>query len=385
MAERIGLVVAGAGARGAFEAGAMATLAKRLAEDNAPPSILIGTSAGALNVVGLGGYFDLGLSAAAGEVVHQWGSLKLDDVFEPVSSIVGSGLRYLGQLAGMPVRLPSLLDTERLRTTLLEQLPWGRLHENIREGTIDAVAVTATSVATRGTVVFVEKNCSVKLPPYDPRRNITYVETTLGVEHVLASSAVPGLFHPVQVKEPRRWSGWYVDGGLLLNTPVKPAVDFGTDLLGVVATHPRTWPTGFPSEQSRHTGKPDVFGAVALSMRAMLADRMIEDLRAIERRNEIARAYPKIARHIDFIFAGPSLDRAGEIAALADEVFREKFACLRGTQNPSLWALARLIGGEAADRGDLLSFLFFDPAFAQAAADLGRAVELEFSGRESGS
>ncbi|MET4613332.1 NTE family protein [Rhodococcus sp. PvR044] len=380
MAERIGLVVAGAGARGAFEAGAMATLAKRMAADNTPPSILVGTSAGALNVVGLGGYFDLGLSAAAGEVVHQWGSLTLDDVFEPVSSIVGSGLRYLGQLAGMPVRLPSLLDTERLRTTLLEQLPWGRLHENIREGTIDAVAVTATSVATRGTVVFVEKNCSVKLPPYDPRRNITYVETTLGVEHVLASSAVPGLFHPVQVKEPQRWSGWYVDGGLLLNTPLKPAIAFDVNRLGVVATHPSTWPTGLPSEQLTHTGKPDVFGAAALSLRAMLADRMIEDLRAIERRNKRAHPYPDKPYRIDFTFAGPSLDRAGEIAALADEVFREQFACLRGAQNPSLWALARLIGGEAADRGDLLSFLFFDPAFTEAAAELGRAVELVESG-----
>ncbi|WP_331281129.1 patatin-like phospholipase family protein [Rhodococcus sp. UNC363MFTsu5.1] len=256
----------------------------------------------------------------------------------------------------------------------------GQAARDIAAGTIGAVAVTATSVATRGTVVFVERNSSVDLPLYDASRNITYVDTMLTVDHVLASAAVPALFRPVHVRDSHGWSGWYVDGGLLLNTPVKPAIDFGADLLGVVATHPRTWPTGFPSKQPFHTGKPDVFGAAALSMRAMLADRMIEDLRAIERRNKIARDYPEIARQIDFIFAGPSLDRAGEIAALADRVFRELFACLRGTQNPALWALARLIGGEAADRGDLLSFLFFDPAFAREAAKLGRGVELVESG-----
>ncbi|MFC7449682.1 patatin-like phospholipase family protein [Rhodococcus daqingensis] len=380
MAERIGLVVAGAGARGAFEAGAMATLAERMAEDDTPPSILVGTSAGALNVVGLGGFLDLGLVEAADELVRQWGSLELDDVFEPVSSVVGNGLRYLGQLAGMPVRLPSLLDTERLRTTLLRLLPWDMLHENIAAGTIDAVAVTATSVATRGTVVFVEKHPSVKLPRYDASRNITYVETTLGVDHVLASAAVPALFRPVHVRYPKRWSGWYVDGGLLLNTPLKPAIDFGADLLGVVATHPRTWPTGLPSAQPIHTGKPDVFGAAALALRAMLADRMIEDLTAIERRNKRAHPYPKKPYRIGVTFAGPSPGRPGEIAALADRVFREEFACLRGANNPALWALARLIGGEAADRGDLLSFLFFDPAFTRQAADLGRTVDLVESG-----
>ncbi|MFE3289425.1 patatin-like phospholipase family protein [Rhodococcus sp. NPDC059234] len=380
MAERIGLVVAGAGARGAFEAGAMASLLERMAEDGTPPSILVGTSAGALNVVGLGGFSDRGLPAAAENVVGMWGSIELDDVVEPVNSVVGSGLRYLGQLAGLPVRLPSLLDTERLRETLSARLPWDMLHENIAAGRVDAVAVAATSVATRGTVVFVEKHPSVPLPPHDSHRNITYVETELGVDHVRASAAVPGLFRPVHVSEPSDWSGWYVDGGLLLNTPLKPAIAFGADRLGVVATHPRTWPTGLPSDQLTHTGKPDVFGAAALALRAMLADRMIEDLHAIERRNTRAHPYPRKPYRIGFTFAGPSPDRAGDIAALADEVFRDEFEGLRCGRDPSLWALARLIGGEAADRGDLLSFLFFDPAFTRRAAELGRAVDLVESG-----
>ncbi|MFD9670205.1 hypothetical protein ACFWAY_53360 [Rhodococcus sp. NPDC059968] len=41
--------------------------------------------------------------------------------------------------------------------------------------------------------------------------------------------------------------------------------------------------------------------------------------------------------------------------------------------NPQLTLLARLFGGKATRPADLLSFLFFDPAFTVPAAALGRA------------
>lgn len=385
MTETAGLVVAGAGARGAYEAGAIASLLPRMPKDG-PPPILVGTSAGALNVAGLGGLAHLGSDAAAGRLMSLWESVKLEDIFGPVSTVAGSGLRYLAQLAGLPVTLPSLLDTEPMRAKLTDLLPLAQLHENIAHGRIGAVAVTATSVATRGTVVFVEKHPSVPLPPYDPVRNITYVETQLGVEHVLASAAVPALFRPVHISEPKDWAGWYVDGGLLLNTPLKPALKLGADLLGIVATQPRTWLGGKPSEQSAHTGQPDVFGAAALTLRAVLADRMIEDLHKLERRNAAAPKNPESSENkvVEFKFAGPSPEQAGEIAALADRIFREEFEGLRGLQNPWLSLLARLIGGESADRGDLLSFLFFDPTFTTEAAKLGLAAAQSSSSPNQG-
>ena len=365
-------MVAGGGARGAYEAGAITSLMPRL---GGSPTVLVGTSAGALNVVGLAGNAHLGLDRAAEHVVSLWESVVLDDVFSVTSSVCGGGLRYLGQLAGLPVRLPTMFDTTRMRETIRALVSFDRVSENIERGLVDAVGVTTTSVATGGTVVFVQRHASVVLPPYDANRNITYVETELRPEHVLASAAVPALFRPIHITTPARWAGWYVDGGLRLNMPLKPAVQMGSDRLGVVSTRPRHWLKGLPSQQSTDTGEPDLFNAAGVILRAMLADRMVEDLHRLEARDSMPHADSGggRSRPIDVVFAGPPLERAGALADLAGEILRERYGGLRRLRNPQLSVLARLIGGKTDYGAELLSFLFFDPAFTTPAAALGRA------------
>lgn len=157
--------------------------------------------------------------------------------------------------------------------------------------------------------------------------------------------------------------------------PLKPAVQMGADRLGMVATRPRHWPVGLPSQQGDDIGEPDLFNTAAVILRAMLADRMVEDLHRLEARNREAQAYPGAVpyRHIDVGFAGPPLDRANTLAVLADEVLHQRFGGLQKLRNPQLSLLARLFGGESTHPADLLSFLFFDPAFTTPAAALGRA------------
>lgn len=368
---RSGLVVAGAGARGAYEAGVLAELLPWLDATGPAPTVLVGTSAGALNVVALAGLTHLSRAEAAERLVAAWESVRLSDVFG-LSSGVDAGLRYLGQLAGLPVTLPSLLDTERLRSRLTRWLPFETVHRAVDTGLLDAVAVVTTSVATGGTVVFVEKHRDVPMPRDDVARNITYVRCRLAVEHVMASAAVPLMFRPVWVGEPARWRGWYVDGGLRLNAPLEPAVAFGCRRLGVVATQPMTSATSPPPAVHRRTaGDPaavaqsDVYAVGALMLRVLLADRMIEDLHRLTSGHH--------RDPVDVVFAGPPPDRRGDIAALADEVFSTHYTGLGGVRNPSMWLLDRLIGGDPDDHGNLLSYLFFDPAFTARAAELGHA------------
>ncbi|MFZ2172862.1 MAG: patatin-like phospholipase family protein [Rhodococcus sp. (in: high G+C Gram-positive bacteria)] len=204
MAERIGLVVAGGGARGAYEAGAITSLLPRLWR---PPTILVGTSAGALNVVGLAGNAHLGFPQAAERVVALWGAVSLDDVFSVSGSLAGGGLRYLAQVAGLPVRMPSLFDTTRMHETVDTLVSFEKVQDNIDRGLVEAVAAATTSVASGGTVVFVHKHPAITLPAYDANRNISYVETTLRPEHVLASAAVPALFRPIHIDTPAQWAG----------------------------------------------------------------------------------------------------------------------------------------------------------------------------------
>jgi NTE family protein len=102
-------------------------------------------------------------------------------------------------------------------------------------------------------------------------------------------------------------------------------------------------------------------------MRVLLADRMIEDLHRLANGDCVPR------EAVEVLFAGPPSDRRGDIAALADDAFHTRYGRFGGAHNPSMWLLSRLIGGDPDDHGNLLSYLFFDPAFTRQAALLGRA------------
>ena len=115
-----------------------------------------------------------------------------------------------------------------------------------------------------------------------------------------------------------------------------------------------------------------MYAVTALALRVLLADRMIEDLHRLARRNALARGDVGV-NPIDILFAGPSAAQRGDIAALANRVFRGRHSGARVAEDPPLWLLGRFIGGEEPDHGNLLSYLFFDPAFTSAAAALGLA------------
>lgn len=378
MTDRTGLVVAGAGARGAYEAGALSVLLPRLHDAWSAPSVFVGTSAGAVNVAALAGLAHRSPADATGELVRRWDSVDLSGVLDLAQSLVGAVSGYGSQvvplagpalapllaLLGLPDRLTSLLDTGPLEATLEPLVDWDALHANVDARVVDAVAVVATSVSTGGTVVFVEHGPGVELPEPDPRRDIVYVPTRLTVRHLLASAAVPGLFEPVWCTDP---PGWYVDGGLRMNTPLKPALKLGATRLGVVATTPATPAPDAPGTPDR---MPDVFAVAAMALRVVLGSGVTEDLRTLLAVNEWLRARPGGDPRVEVPawFAGPPADRSDDLARLAAEVLARVRPRLR---DPAVYLLDRFVGGTAVDHGELISFLLFDREFAAAAAALG--------------
>ncbi|BBG01971.1 MULTISPECIES: patatin-like phospholipase family protein [Pseudonocardia] len=384
MAGRTGLVVAGAGARGAYEAGALTELLPRLTRTWSAPSVLVGTSAGALNVAALAGLAGTPPDDAATELVARWESVRTGEVVALPSSALEATAAYAGDLLGVPSalrralglpdRVTRLLDADRLLPVVERVVDWDRLHHAIGRGLVDAVGVACTDAGTGGTVVFVEHGADVALPPYDPGRDIRYVGTRLGPEYLLASAAVPVLFAPRRIDGPG--AGWYVDGGVRLNTPLKPALRLGADRIGVVATTPATPSPGNEPPPDR---VPDVYAVAALALRIVLGAGVTEDLRTLRAVNTgIDRGADTRHSRIGTWFAGPPPERATELAELAAEIRRREYGGLRALRNPSLLVLERLVGGAVPDTdlthgAELLSFLFFDPAFATAAADLGAA------------
>jgi NTE family protein len=56
---------------------------------------------------------------------------------------------------------------------------------------------------------------------------IDYIDANLTHEHVLASAAILLAFPPVHVSTSAEVAGYYCDGGVRLNTPIKLALGCG--------------------------------------------------------------------------------------------------------------------------------------------------------------
>jgi NTE family protein len=379
------LVLAGGGARGAYEAGALSALLPELEARGQRPTSYAGTSVGAINAVLLASWAHLPAEEATGNLCRLWEQLDKSQVIRPILRRQGplAALRYAGELAGVPgVRLPSLLDPTPLHRTLDGWVDWDALHRNIETGVVGSLAVVCTSARSGRSVVFVEE---AEERVFNRSHAVAYVGGRVDKEHVLASAAIPLLFPPIFVESPARARGWYFDGGTRLNAPIKPALDLGAERLVVIASDSIAGPTmELASEDPADAAPPDFGDGVLHLLEGALVDPLIEDMRTLGNINAFfaegdqtgVRLYRSVRgkapyRRVPYVFVGPST--RGEVGRLAEAVFSSRYGGMRGLRSPDFQLITRLIGGESATHGELLSLLFFDAAFTRELIALGRA------------
>jgi NTE family protein len=379
---QIGLVLPGGGARGAYEAGALSVLIPALEARGEHVEIVCGTSVGGINAAVVAAVAGLPASEQAATFLDHWGSVRKGNVMSPVIGI-GTGLGLL-RLAGEVLELPglraaSLLDPSPLARNLDAWIDWNAVHENVAARVIRAVCVVATSVERGVPVGFVESAA----PPPRSDHEIEYVHSRLDGQHVRASAAIPLLFPPVAVTAPLGAAGHYVDGATRLNSPIAPALALGAERVIVVGYEPFN-----AARPPARNAAPRLADVAANALDGLLLDQVAHDVRRMLAVNAFfaehpttgtsraARAYREANgrppyRRISYALVAPR--RRGEIGALADQVFRERYGGLRALRSPDFALLARLLGGGgAAARGELLSFVFFDEVFIGRLMELGR-------------
>ncbi|MDA0183082.1 patatin-like phospholipase family protein [Solirubrobacter phytolaccae] len=399
---QIGLVLPGGGARGAYEAGALSILVPALEQRGERVEIVCGTSVGSINAAVVAAVASLPAREQALTFLEHWRSVRKGSVIRPVIG-VGTGLglaRLAGELLELPgMRAASLLDPSPLARSLEGWIDWDALHANVAGRVIHAVCVMATSVERGVPVGFVE---SAAKPPRSDRE-IEYVHTRLEGQHVRASAAIPLLFPPVEVTAPLGAAGHYVDGATRLNAPISPALALGAERVIVVGYEPFAGaraPAATPRTTGDGSGRaavsphapafspPRLADVAANALDGLLLDQVAHDVRRMLAVNAFfaehpstgtsraARAYREAQgrppyRRISYALVAPT--RRGEIGALAEAVFRERYGGLRGLRSPDFALLSRLLGGGgAAARGELLSFIFFDEVFIERLLELGR-------------
>lgn len=378
--ERVGLVLAGGGARGAYELGALSVLLPFLEERGERPSILVGTSVGAINAASVVATSHLPASEAIARELGRWREVDRGAVIRPV--LVGLPVKlllYAGEVLSLPgIRLSSLLDPSPLERNLARWIEWTQLHQNLANGTVSRLAVVATAARTGRAVAFVEGDPGEGVPS---SHVIDYVQATLGQEHARASAAIPILFPAVRIERPVEARGWYIDGATRLNTPIKPALDLGAERLVVIGTGSII---AEPPTPGRHDAPaPDLGSSAMHLLQGALADPLIEDLRKLAEINTFytdpadspaAASYRRSHgkqpyRRIPYMFIAPRVP--GAIAQLAHDVFHARYGGLKSLHAPDLAVLARLLGGQSHAHGELLSYLLFDHEFISGLIDMG--------------
>ncbi|MFQ5458145.1 MAG: patatin-like phospholipase family protein [Myxococcota bacterium] len=391
---RIAVVLSGGGARGAYEAGVLSYLLDDFPAKLGRPAcfeIITGTSVGAIHACFLAG--SLGQKGAGERLIKIWESLTLEAAFDigPADAFK-IPMRVLGLLgggdfsnlfkSGMPNRLPGVLDTAGLESVVVDAVDWKRLRHNIDSGSIKALAIAATEIATGRSVVFVDSP-EGKVSRWATDRTVIARPARLTATHALASASLPLVFPAVRIKQT-----YYCDGGLRMNTPLAPALRLGADRVLIIGLR-REVTAEEEDKQARRReaayASPAYLAGKALN--ALMLDRIEYDIDRmrlfnailedgikaygedfVDKINETIVAYRTTPyRIVRDLFLRPSKD----LGVMASECLHHKPRSpgVRGWLSRRMAKFAaRGVPGEA----DLLSYLFFDRCFTEHLVELGR-------------
>lgn len=306
---KLGLVLSGGGARGAFQVGVYERLLRdaRFADG---PAVLSGTSAGAIN----------GALIAAGKSPRQmmdfWNGIADNPPATASPVFFRTAMRTLARLT-FNEALHSLLPGPRWRAFIqrarnhfpprpgdllalfVEYLLTARFElvsqflEGIREPFVaDVTQLRERLIDTFGGVRVPNAGVDLAINTVDAHTGqvVRYVTAdtaltrtpdyvivdAITVDMVLASASIPLLFRPVQIGRHLLW-----DGGLLVNTPLAPVVAMGADEIITVLVTEQPDPDSGPF---RHFGR-----AVERTVDSFLENAYNVDRKLFLERNRLAR------------------------------------------------------------------------------------------------
>jgi NTE family protein len=359
----LALMLGGGGARGAYQAGVLTGLARRCPWLRFP--ILTGISAGAVNTIHLAADTDP-LASATARLGALWHGLTPEQVYDVRGfSLLRTMFRWGARLASggigtgaEPMR--GMMATQPLRdflTKSLAPLPDGSIagiEKNLESGKLRAVALAATSYTTGQSVTWVQAR-EVELWQRPQRRSET---AKLGVEHVMASSALPMLFPAIQVG-----NEWFGDGGIRLTSPLSPALHLGASHILTISSRYRRSESEAGAPQT--VGYPPPAQVLGALYNAIFLDLIDEDITHANRVNELLDRMPGERRNglrkVAILVIRPSRDLgrlAGEYEAKLPPFFKY---------------LTRGLGTTETRSPDVLSYILFQPDYIRRLLEIGEA------------
>lgn len=353
--KKTGLVLQGGGARGAYQIGVLKAVAEIVDTRKTPFPIISGASVGAINAAPLAassGDFPRGVQ----NLEKLWRGLHCNQIYHThATAIAATSARWLLSIVfgGLGLGAPcSLLDNTPLRELLERETDWRHLHRAIRRGTLDALCITASSYEAGQAVTWFMGRDGID--GWERAKRIG-VETTIGTDHLMASSALPFVFPAINID-----GHYYGDGSLRLTTPFSAPIRMGAERLFVISVRDKHE----GPQEGKEPGYPSIGEMAGHALDIMFNDNLDSDHERLGRINETlskmtdANRKGMALRVIDTLMIAPSRD----LRVVASEHAAEMPASIR-------WLLRSLGSWGRDDR--LVSYLLFEPGYTGALIDLG--------------
>jgi NTE family protein len=352
--------------------------------------IVSGTSVGAIHAGYLAASAHLEPAERARALLETWQGMVLDHVLKlSPSDWLGIPLRALGIEALMrggreerPDVIGGLVDLSPLERLVEQRIPWDGLRNNLAAGRPRTLCVACTDIHTGMVTVFVDGE-EFDPSPWAADSYAHAIQAEITARHVRASAAIPFLFPAVRIGD-----GYYLDGGLRVNTPLSPVLRMRADKVLVIGL--KCAPESEQQVTTASAAHAITHPAFLLGkmLNVLILDQIEHELRRVDMLNGILDAATDALgpdcigsinrvmqekrgleyRKVDTAVVRPSRD----IGAIAADSYHRS-----GVGSHSRGVLPRLLArsalhGVPEEEADLFSYLYFDAAFTEPLIELGR-------------
>lgn len=358
------LILSGGGARAAYQVGVLKAIKEWVpAPDKNPFPVILGTSAGAINAVGLASGAEH-FGQAVDNLVQAWSQLDSQQIYRADwLGVWTQARRFIWQhllgrgekTAGM-----ALLDNSPLTEFLQQHIDLQKIDQALASKALLAVGLTAFAYSASQSVTFYQ---SQQLANRWHRHRRRGQPEQLSYQHLLASTAIPLFFAPVPLVDDH-----YGDGALGQIAPISPALHLGANRVLVIGVgNPAEATSGLPLE-------PSLAQVSGQLLSSTFTDNLENDLERLMRVNQFSDLMATMELPESLVSVINTAAKPVEVCVIEPSKNLDTVAvayrhCLPRAMRPFL----KGTGISQPGGGGILSYLLFEAEYCQELIKLGYA------------